>query len=160
MGATASSVNLSGNADNTASRSGTSVTSLLGLLVTTLAKVIGTGVNDEGTTQNALGADQLDKLVLHGAVGVALGISLEVAKVTDVTFGVRGSTVSLAVGVEVRTSGGATVGVVTELVNVETTLSVGVVTSDVPGDGGGGTLIRLLEGNSAGDLRVTTNNSN
>jgi hypothetical protein len=60
----------------------------------------------------------------------------------------------------VRTSGGAAVGVVTELVNVESTLSVGVVASDVPGDGGGGTLVGLLEGHGAGDLSVTTENSN
>lgn len=57
-------------------------------------------------------------------------------------------------------SGGAAVGVVTELVNVESTLSVGVVAGDVPGDGGGGTLVSLLEGDGAGDLSVTTENSN
>lgn len=57
-------------------------------------------------------------------------------------------------------SGGAAVGVVTELVNVESTLSVGVVAGDVPGDGGGGTLVSLFEGDGAGDLSVTTENSN
>lgn len=35
----------------TASRTGTSVTSLLGLLVATTAEVIGTGVDDDGTLQ-------------------------------------------------------------------------------------------------------------
>jgi hypothetical protein len=54
----------------------------------------------------------------------------------------------------------AAVGVVTELVNVESTLSVGVVTGNVPGDSGRGTLGGLLEGDGAGDLRVTTENSN
>lgn len=58
------------------------------------------------------------------------------------------------------TSGSAAVGVVTELVNVETTLSVGVVAGDVPGDGGGSALISLLEGNSTGDLRVSAEDSN
>lgn len=58
------------------------------------------------------------------------------------------------------TSGGAAVGVVTELVDVETTLGVGVVAGDVPGDGGGGVLVGLLEGDGAGDLRVTTEDSN
>ena len=57
-------------------------------------------------------------------------------------------------------SGGAAVGVVTELVNVESTLSVGVVAGDVPGNGGRGTLASLLEGNGAADLSVTTENSN
>lgn len=63
-------------------------------------------------------------------------------------------------GHTVRASGGAAVGVVTELVDVEGTLSVGVVAGDVPGDGGGGALASLLEGNSAGDLSVTTEDSN
>jgi hypothetical protein len=60
----------------------------------------------------------------------------------------------------VRTSGGAAVGVVTELVDVEATLGVGVVALDVPGDGGGSVLVGLLEGDSAGDLGVTTDDSN
>lgn len=64
------------------------------------------------------------------------------------------------VDLTVRTGGGAAVGVVTELVDVETTLSVGVVAGNVPGDGGGDRLVGLLEGNSTGDLRVTTDNSN
>lgn len=125
----------------TASRAGTSVTSLLGLLVATLAKVISTGVDDQSTliywvsicldhatpillvlvvlivcssivqlelvcgmeltyAQNALGTDQLDKLVLSGTNSIALSIGLEVTKVTDVTVGVSGSTVGLAVGVD------------------------------------------------------------
>jgi hypothetical protein len=152
--------NLCGNTNDTASRAGTSVTGLLGLLVTTLAKVISTGVDDQSAAQNGLGTNQLDKLILHGAVGVTLGIGLEVAKVTNVTLGVSGSTVGLAEGVEVGTSGGAAVGVVTELVNVESTLSVGVVAGDVPGDGGGGTFVSLLEGDGAGNLSVTTEDSN
>lgn len=59
-----------------------------------------------------------------------------------------------------RASGGATVGVVTELVNVESTLSVGVVAGNVPGDGSRGVLVSLLEGDGAGDLSVTTEDSN
>jgi hypothetical protein len=50
--------------------------------------------------QDALGTDQLDELVLHGAGGIALGIGLEVAQVTDVTVGIGGSTVGLAEGVD------------------------------------------------------------
>ena len=50
--------------------------------------------------QNALGTDQLDKLVLSGTNSIALSIGLEVTKVTDVTVGVSGSTVGLAVGVD------------------------------------------------------------
>lgn len=57
-------------------------------------------------------------------------------------------------------SGGAAVGVVTELVNVDAALGVGVVASEVPRDGGGGVLISLLEGDGAGDLGVTTDGCN
>lgn len=42
-------VNLVGNTDDTARRAGTSVASLQGLLVATLAKVISTGVDDDGS---------------------------------------------------------------------------------------------------------------
>lgn len=58
-----------------------------------------------------------------------------------------------------RTGRGAAVGVVTELVNVESTLSVGVVARDVPGDGGGSALGGLLKGDGTGDLGVTPENS-
>jgi hypothetical protein len=46
----------------------------------------------------------------------------------------------------VRARAGAAVGVVTELVDVEATLSVGIVARDVVGDGGGAGLGALLEG--------------
>lgn len=52
--------------------------------------------------QDALGANQLDQLVLSGANGVALGIGLEVAQVTDVTLRISGSAVGLAEGVDWR----------------------------------------------------------
>lgn len=51
-------------------------------------------------TKDALGANQLDELVLDRADGVALSIGLEVTEVTNVTVGVLGSTVALAVGVD------------------------------------------------------------
>lgn len=126
--------------------------------------------------QNALGTDQLDQLVLLGADGVALCIGLEVTEVTDVAHLIFRGTVGLGEGVDcfgqylgvllgataaltVRAGGGAAVGVVTELVDMETTLGVGVVAGDVPGDGGEGVGIGLLEGDSAGDLGVTTDDS-
>jgi len=60
----------------------------------------------------------------------------------------------------VRTSGGAAVGVVTELMNVHATLSVGIVTGDVPCDGGRGGLGFLLESDGTGDLGVTSDGCN
>lgn len=59
----------------------------------------------EGTAtyaENALSTNQLNQLVLHGAVGVALSIGLEVAQVTDVALGVNGGAVGLAEGVDLR----------------------------------------------------------
>jgi hypothetical protein len=60
----------------------------------------------------------------------------------------------------VGASRGAAVGVVTEGVDVEAALSVGVVAGDVVGDGGGLRLGGLLEDDGAGDVGVTTENSN
>lgn len=59
----------------------------------------------------------------------------------------------------VRASRCAAVGVVTEGVDVHATLGVGVVARDVPRDSGRGRLGRLLEGDGAGDLGVTPDDS-
>ena len=59
-----------------------------------------------------------------------------------------------------RAGTGAAVGVVTKLVNVEATLGVGVVTLEVVGDGSGAGLGGLLKGHRAGNLGVTTEDSN
>lgn len=58
------------------------------------------------------------------------------------------------------TSRGAAVGVVTKLMDVESALGIGVIASEVPGDGGMGVLRLLLEGHAAGDLGVTAKLSN
>lgn len=146
----------------------------------TLAEVVSASVDDDGATKDALGADQLDELVGDRALSVTLAIGLEVTQVTNVALVILGSTVGLAVRVDcqcmsicfflvpvcrartltVRTGGSAAVGVVTEGVDVHTTLSVGVVAGDVPGDGGVGTLGGLLEGDSTGDLRVSAEDGN
>lgn len=62
-------------------------------------------------------------------------------------------------GRTVRAGGGAAVGVVTELVDVEGALRVGVVALDVPRDGGGRVLVGLLEGHGARDLGVSAQDS-
>lgn len=49
---------------------------------------------------DGLGANQLDVLVLNAALGVALGIGLDVAQVTNVAGLVRGGTVGLVVRVD------------------------------------------------------------
>lgn len=169
------------NTDDTASGTATSVTGLLALLVTALAEVVGASVHDDSAAEDALGADQLDVLVGHGALGVALGVGLEVAQVADVALAVAGGAVGLVVRVDwlgwlvlggavewcgrdmgdltVRTGAGAAVGVVTEGVDVHATLGVGVVAADVPGDLGLGGLGGLVEGDGALDVGVTTDNS-
>lgn len=151
--------NLSRDADNTASRTGSSVASLEGLLVVTLAEIVGAGVDNNGAANDAVGANQLDKRVGDGTLGVTLSIGLDVTQVTNVTGLIRRRAVSLVEGVEVRTGRGAAVGVVTKGVDVEATLCVGVVAGDVVGDGGRGTLRGLLEDDGAGDLGVSSEDS-
>lgn len=58
-----------------------------------------------------------------------------------------------------RAGRGAAVGVVAKGVDVDATLSVGVVAGDVPGDGGGSGLGLLLKSDGALDVGVTTENS-
>lgn len=91
---------LTSNANDTTSRTTTGVTGLLGLVVTTLTQVISTSVDDNGTAQDTLSAEQLHERVLLGARSVALGVGGEVTQVTDVTVGVFRGTVGLAVRVD------------------------------------------------------------
>lgn len=57
-----------------------------------------------------------------------------------------------------RTSAGATIGVIAKGVDVHATLGVGIVAGDVEGDGGWAVLGVLLEGHGALDVGVTTEN--
>lgn len=59
-----------------------------------------------------------------------------------------------------RSSRSAAIGVVAKGVNVETTLSIGVVAGDVPSDGSGSRLRLLLEGDGTANLGVTSENGN
>jgi len=140
---------LCGDSDDTASRSSTRVSSLLAVLVAALSEIVGAAVNDNGATEDTLGSNQLDQLVGLGALGVALSVGFEVAQVTDVALLILRCTVGLGVRVEMRAGTRAAVGVVTKLVNVEGTLGIGVVTGNVPADGGLGGFGALLEGDSA-----------
>jgi hypothetical protein len=128
------------NANDTASRTRASIASLLALLVSALAQIISTAMHDNGTSQHALRANQLDQLVCDGALGVALAIGLEVAQVSHMAVVVGWGAVLLAVwvdcgrclsadatGYEVKlltvwTSAGAAIGVVAEGVDVHAAL--------------------------------------
>lgn len=109
-------------------------------------------------SKNALGTNQLNQLVSGAADGIALGISLDVTQIADVSDLVGGRAVGLRERVEVRAGRGAAVSIVTELVNMEAPLSVGVVAGDVPRDSGGRVSVSLLEGDGALDSRVSTEN--
>jgi hypothetical protein len=132
-------------------------------------------------SEHALRANELDELVLHAALRVALPVRLEVAKVTYVAVAVFWGAVFLAVGVDcatlvstsseavllaggcvrtMRTSARAAVGIVTESMDVHATLGVGIVAGHIPADGRRGALGGLLEGNGALDVGVSTKNGN
>lgn len=86
--------------NNPASRTPTRIARRLTLLVSALAQIVRASVHDDGPAEHALGTDQLDLLVGDGALGVALGVRLEVAEVPDVAFAVGGGAVGLGEGVD------------------------------------------------------------
>jgi hypothetical protein len=88
--------------------------------MSSLAKIIGAVVDDNGAllqhsvlahhkranthANDALGANELDELVGHGSLGVALGVRLEVPEVTDVTVRISGRTMLLVERVDWKSS--------------------------------------------------------
>lgn len=107
-----------------------------------------------------MGADQGDLLVGDGDGGSSVSVRLDVSEITNVSLRSVGGTVVLSVRVEVGTSGSATVRVVTELVDVESSLGVSVKVLDGTSDGDGSTLGLLGEGDDTLDGGVTLENSN
>ena len=86
--------------NDAASRTAARVARRLALLVPAFAQVVRARVDDDGPAEDALGPDELDLLVRHGPLGVALRVRLEVAEVADVAFGVLGGAVRFAEGVD------------------------------------------------------------
>lgn len=102
---------------HTASGTRTSISGLLGLFSVSSAEVVSAGVDDDSALQiflivsfvfllslrkggstyaeNAVFSNKLDQLILNGANGVTLGISADVAQVTDMALVISWSTVSL-----------------------------------------------------------------
>jgi len=107
-----------------------------------------------------MGTDQLDNAILDLSLRESACIGGDVAQITYVSNLVTGSAVGLAMGVEVWASRSATVGVVTELMNVHSALSVGVGVLDFVLDDCGGILIRLRELDGTGNTGITTKDSN
>lgn len=125
----------------------------------TLSKIILTTVDNNSSAENGVLTKKGDELVSLGALGNTISIGLDVTHVTNMAGLVLGGAVSKTEGVEMGASRGATVGVVTELVNMEASEGIGIVTSDLPGDGGGLRSRGLLKSNQARDGGVSTNNS-
>ena len=111
-------------------------------------------------SQNAVGPNQLNDVVLHAALGDGVGIRLDVAQVADVPDVVRGRAVGLAVRVEVRAGRGAAIGVVAKLVDVHATLGVGICVMDLVLDHRGGMLVLLRELDGARDAGIAAEDSN
>ena len=111
-------------------------------------------------SQNAVGPNQLNDVVLHAALGDSVGIRLDVAQVAGVPDVVRGRAVGLAVRVEVRAGRGAAVGVVAKLVDVHAALGVGIRVLDLVLDHRGGVLVLLREPDGARDAGIAAEDSN
>ena len=86
--------------------------------MTTLAQIILTTVDNNGSAENRVLAKERNESVGLGTLGNTLSVGLDVTEVTNVADLILRSTVGLAKGVEVGASRSATVGVVTELVDV------------------------------------------
>lgn len=134
------------------------VTSLQGFGVVGLAQVVGTGVNDNGSTNDRVRADEREVRVGNLNLGNTRTIGLEVTQVTNVPDFGSSVTVGGTGGVEVGTGGSAAVRVVTELVDVEASLGVGVHVLDFTRNGDGATSRLLGEGDDTLDGGVALEN--
>lgn len=134
------------------------VTGLQRFRVVSLAQVIDTSVDDDGSADDGMRADEGEYRVTDLNLGDTRGIGLEVTQVTDVPNFGGSVTVGGTGRVEVGTSGGATVGVVAELVDVEASLGVGVHVLDFTRDSDGTAGGFLSEGYDTLDRGVSLEN--
>ena len=95
-----SALHLLSNTNDTTSRTRASIARLLALLIATLAEIISAGMHNDRAPEDTLRPDELDVLVLHAALGIALPVCLEVAQVAHVAVAVFWGAVFLAVGVD------------------------------------------------------------
>jgi len=146
--------------DYTTSRASTGIPSLLGFGMATLAQVVGSGVDHDGPPDNAVRPDELDMAVLNATFGGTLAVGIYIPEVTNVAILILRGTVLLVEGVKVWAGRGTPVGIVSKGVNVESPLSIGIVTGDLPGDVCRRILGRLLERDSPLDVRIATEHGN
>jgi len=102
--------------------------------VSALPEIIHILVHHEGTPNHAVGAAQLHNMVSQIDDAAPLCIRFNIAEIANVTFLVTGSPVIFAVGIEVRASTGAAVGVITKRVDVKTMPTGREKTSDLSSD--------------------------
>ncbi|EER35420.1 superoxide dismutase [Candida tropicalis MYA-3404] len=133
------------------------MTSSLRIFETTFTIVIFTSMNNNGSTKDVVNFNQG---VFDLTFSNTIGISGNVTQVTNVTDVISWTTVFFTFRVEVRTSRSTTIGVVTELMDVETSQGIWIVTRNFPGDSGWFGFRRLFEVNDTGDFRITSNDSN
>lgn len=88
--------------NDSTSWSPTGITGGLTLLMAALAKVVGASMDDDRSTDNALGPNQLDQLIGDGTLGISLAVRLEITQVAHVADIVGGSAVFLAEWVDCR----------------------------------------------------------
>jgi len=149
-----------GDTNNPTSRASTSITSLQGFRMTAFPEIISAGMNNDSTPQDALWADQLNKVILRAADGVPLGISLDISQVPNVPVGIPGSTMILPKWVEVRAGRSAAISIVAKLVDVHSAFGIRVISLNIIGDSSRRTLGLLLERHDASYGRVSSDDSN
>lgn len=100
-------------------------------------EVVGVSVHHKRASDHAQVALKRDETVCDADLGHPIAASLYIAEVADVADLSRGRAVVLGVGVEMGSGRNATVGVVAELVDVETVEALGKA-GDFSGYGDGG----------------------
>ncbi len=146
---------LIGHANDPAGWTGPCTARLLAVVGAALAEIVGAGVHHHRASQHRVGPHQLDVGVRAAALGHPVAVRGNVAQVADMADRILGRPVVLAVRVEVGSGRRAAVGIVAKLVDVHAALGVGVVALDVPADGGGAVLARLLKRHYPAHLAIS-----
>lgn len=96
--------------------------------MTTLAQVIGIGMDYHGTPDDAVGAEKCNLWVGNADFGGACASGFDVAKIAQMAVLVGGSAVLLALWVEVGAGRHAAVGVVPKFMHMESVQALGQAT--------------------------------
>lgn len=108
-----------------ASKTSTSVSSGKTQFMATNTHIISISMYYHGTANDAQIADKRYLLVRDANFGKTVVIGDDISKISDVTFDRVWSTVVLSMGVEMSTSRDTTIGVVSELMDMEAMVALG-----------------------------------